>query len=140
MAKASAMYDHERSGGEKKAEKKPEAHEDKKPEEKKPEEKEPEKKAGEGDAVEDKGNGIEKMLEGLKQLHKAHETERSDANGNHREALRQMASRHAKQIRELAQSHMDGMGPGDGAGGEAPAGGAPAAEGGGEEAPAPAGG
>lgn len=46
----------------------------------------------------------DKMLEAMKALHKQHEAERRDHHGNHREALRQMASRHEKSFRDLVDS------------------------------------
>jgi hypothetical protein len=50
--------------------------------------------------------GISKILDGLKALTKAHESERRDMHGNHRESMRQMHGRHEKQIRELLDQHM----------------------------------
>lgn len=73
------------------------------------------KKDDKAEAGEDAGlktalAGAGKLIEGLKALHKAHETERRDYHGNHREALRQMAGRHEKQIKDMMDQHMAGMG------------------------------
>ena len=51
----------------------------------------------------------EKMMEGLKALNKTHETERRDHHGNHREALRQMAARHEKGIKEFMEPQASGL-------------------------------
>lgn len=51
----------------------------------------------------------DKMSAGLKEIHKRHESERRDFHGNHREALRQMATRHEKDLREF----MDGFDAGE---------------------------
>lgn len=40
----------------------------------------------------------DKFMEGMKGIQKRHESERRDFHGNHREALRQMAGRHGKEI------------------------------------------
>jgi len=50
--------------------------------------------------------GADKLIQGLKALHKTHETERKDYHNNHREALRQMSGRHEKQIKDLYSAHM----------------------------------
>jgi len=65
-------------------------------------------------------SGIDKMLEGLKMLHKAHESERRDFHGNQREAMRQMATRHEKAIRELSSQMGSGNSPGSGEPSQAP--------------------
>lgn len=109
--KSSALYDHPTS--------KKRGEESEPAPKKEDAEKAPDKDASE-ESAEDKGlktalSGTDKLIEGLKALNKAHETERRDFHGNHREALRQMASRHEKGIKDLMTSHADGMG------GEAPA-------------------
>lgn len=56
---------------------------------------------GEDEGLKAAMDGLGTLMEGIKKLHKAHEAERRDAHGNHREALRQMSGRHEKQFKEL---------------------------------------
>lgn len=77
------------------------------------------------EAGEDKG--IDKMMEGFKTLTKAHESERRDMHGNHREAMRQMHARHEKQLRDFMEMNAPAMGAApQGEGGADTAGGAAA--------------
>lgn len=54
-------------------------------------------------AMEKAKKSSDKFLEAMKALNKQHETERRDYHGNHREALRQMATRHEKAFRDLVE-------------------------------------
>lgn len=128
---ASPLHDNPRSRSEekKKPEEKPDeksATEKKAAEKAKPEEKKPEgEEKPEGD---EEASAGDKFAEGMSKIEKRHEGERRDAHGNHREMLRQMASRHAKEIAD----HFDmSLKPGEAAEGE----GAPAAGGAAPEAP-----
>lgn len=58
---------------------------------------------GESKAMDRTKKASDKFIEAMKGLHKQHETERRDYHGNHREALRQMASRHEKAFRDLVE-------------------------------------
>ncbi len=148
MAKGDSMYDHARSekegdkgGGKKVTETKKVTEE--KPAEKKaeePEEKEvdgakaaPEQvAAGEaaapaGSAMDGEGakNQMQEMMDGMKKLRAAHEAEHRDLHGNHREAMRQMAARHGKALKDHLDFHMEKMGGADSApeaAGQVPAG------------------
>lgn len=101
-SRASSLYDNERS------QKKPTAKADEKKPEAKDEKPEP-KAEPEGEGA-DSANGADKLIEGMKTLAKQHEAERRDAHGNQREALRQMAGRHQKQMQDLMESHIGQMG------------------------------
>lgn len=68
--------------------------------------------APEGDA----GNPGDTFMSALQGLNKQQEAERRDTHGNHREALRMMAQRHDKQIKDLIGDHFSENEPGDGAG------------------------
>ncbi len=47
----------------------------------------------------------DKFMDGMKNIHKRHESERRDTHGNHREALRQMHARHNKEISDHFDLH-----------------------------------
>ena len=121
-SRRAALYDHPAS-------KKNEAAKESKPEQK-PAEAKPEPKAEaaadesagskEADLEMAESKGLDKMLEGLKMLHRAHESERRDFHGNQREAMRQMATRHEKAIRELSSQMGSGNSPGSGEPSQAP--------------------
>lgn len=122
MAKASALYDNPRSKGDKEAAATAEADMEKgdRPKADSAAEEATETKAESG---EDKGismmrDHMEKAMDGLKAMMKAHESERRDMHGNHREAMRQMHARHEKQMRD----HMEqAMSAASGGAAEAPA-------------------
>lgn len=84
------------------------------------------KKPSEDKPVADAGDeGASKkdmFMDGMKAIQKRHESERRDMHGNHREALRQTASRHGKEIADHFDLHF-GQGETPAA---APAGGAAA--------------
>jgi hypothetical protein len=98
---ASPLHDNPRSKSDKKEEKKP----DEKPEEKAAVEKKAAEKPKEPDAAEKPEEAGEAepskkdmFMDGMKAIQKRHESERRDFHGNHREAMRQMANRHSKEI------------------------------------------
>lgn len=107
---ANPLHDNDRSKSmSKKDDKKPEEKPDEKAAiEKKAAEKpkEPEgdgeKPAAEGEAA---ASPKDMFMDGMKAIQKRHESERRDTHGNHREALRQMASRHGKEIADHFDLH-----------------------------------
>lgn len=112
MAK-NPLHDNSRSSGDEKPK------EEKKPEAKKPEsaaEEKPaaeaaaEKPAGEAEAPAAEAGPAEagpkdKFLDGMKAIRKRHETEHRDFHGNNREAMRQMSTRHGKEIADHFDLH-----------------------------------
>jgi hypothetical protein len=139
MAK-SPLHDNPRSS--KDAEKKP----DPSPAEKKAgeeaadaaggEEKEPKAETKAETAEEKPASPKDLFMDGMKAIRKRHEGEHRDAHGNHREAMRQMSSRHSKEIGDHFDMHFTGGGTAEkgeaGSAKPAAASGTPA-EGGGEE-------
>lgn len=110
---ASPLHDNPRSSKEgKKEEKKPEE----KPDEKAAAEKKATDKAKDGDGEKPMAEGEkpegeaasspkDMFMDGMKSIQKRHESERRDTHGNHREALRQMAGRHGKEIADHFDLH-----------------------------------
>lgn len=98
MAKATALYDNKRSGGDDSKSAEPEEPA------KTPESKDAD--PADEPAAEDKDKGAD-FLEALKGLHGRHEAERRDFHGNHRDQLRQMAARHAKDFKDHFAMHSE---------------------------------
>lgn len=89
---ASMLYDHEFSKKHAGREDKPAAKPDAKADD---DAKKPDAKPS-ADAA--PANPADPVIEGLRTIHKLHESERADLHNNHREAMRQMHSRHEKAL------------------------------------------